>query len=167
LELVLRATNHLGMTRRGFSVLVRIANVVMTTLLFVAAIAAISHTVALPPERHTLLVAALEHPLVANTSWESRLGWVRPVPWSHQAVAFIALVSTVGVAVTPPCLEDAVAVIALELPVLAALHLVAVLFVAIVWAVLIPVAVPGHRETSPSSFALQLGPVRPCVALGG
>merc|ERR550532_1692140 len=139
----------------------------MTTLLFVAAIAAISHTVALPPERHTLLVAALEHPLIANTSWESRLGWVCPVPWSHEAVTFVALVSAVGVAVTPPCLEDAVAIVALELPVLAALHLVAVLFIAVVRAVQIPVAVPGHWETGPPSFALQLGPVRPCVALGG
>merc|ERR1719341_2912418 len=83
----------------------------MTTLLFIAAIAAISYTIALPPERHTLLVVAL------------------------------------------------------ELPVLAALHLIAVLFVTVVRAVLIAVAVPGHWEASPSSFALQLGPVRPRVAL--
>merc|ERR1719239_215448 len=139
----------------------------MTTLLFVAAIAAIANAVALPPERDTLLVAALEHPLVANATREGRLGWVRPVPWSHQAVLFVALVSTVGVAVTPPCLEDAVAVVALELPVLTAFHLVAVFFVAVVRTVLIPVAVPGHGEASPSGFTLKLSPVRPRIALGG
>merc|ERR1719239_318633 len=139
----------------------------MTTLLFVAAIAAIANTVALPPERDTLLIAALEHPLVANASRESRLGWVRPVPWSHQAVLFVALVSTVGVAVTPPCLEDAVAVVALELPVLTAFHLVAVFFVAVVRTVLVPITVPGHWEASPSGFTLQLSPIRPRIALGG
>merc|ERR1719239_1841907 len=139
----------------------------MTTLLFVAAIAAIANAVALPPERDTLLVAALEHPLVANATREGRLGWVRPVPWSHQAVLFVALVSAVGVAITPPCLEDAVAVVALELPVLTAFHLVAVFFVAVVRTVLIPITVPCHWEASPSGFTLKLSPVRPCIALGG
>ena len=144
LELVFRATNDLRMTRSVLIfVLVRITNVIiMTALFFIAAITAISHAVAFPPEGHTLLVAALEHPLVANTSRESRLRRVCPVPWSNQAVAFVTLVGAVGVAVAPPCLEDAMTIVALKLPVLAALHLVAVLFIAVVRTVLITVTNP-------------------------
>merc|ERR1719295_1803992 len=139
----------------------------MTALLFVTAIAAISHTIALPPERHTLLIAALEHPLIANAPRESRLRGVCSVPWSHQAVTFVAFVGAVGVTVTSPCLEDAVTVVTFELPVLTAFHFITIFFVTVVRTVLIPVAVPGHWEASPSCLALQLSPIGPCIALGG
>jgi len=165
LELVLRTTNHLRMSRGTLRVLLVFTNIIVTAQLFVAAVTTVSDSIALPPERHTLLIAALEHPLVANASWESRLRLVSTVSRNNQAVAFVALVGAIGISVAPPRLKDAVTIVTLELPVLTTFHLLAFVLVTVVRTVLIPVTFPGLRNTGASRNALKLSSIGPSVAL--
>ena len=93
-------------------------------LQLVRPVAAVPHTVTLPPEGDALLVTAFEHPLVTLAPREVGLRQrVCAVLGDHVTILLVAGVGTVRVAVTPPRLEDAVAVVTGELPVLTVPHL--------------------------------------------
>ena len=91
----------------------------MSTLLLITGVVTVSNSITLPPVGDALLAGALEHPLVAVSGGKVGLGQHRDLDGSLVLtfVMFVAAVKAVVFSITFPVVEDAVTVLALELPI--------------------------------------------------